>query len=267
MNRLLEIGFQPVGHWILAGNDIAPDLKEMSAQRNILYAFVCEGEVQYIGRATQPLSTTLLSYQRPNPTQTAKLRNGNHIREQLAQGRKVDILALPDNGLLHYGGFRINLAAGLEDSMVAKLQPPWNMQRTTRFRPDETVKPAPEGDALEESRQAPPAEVEETPRHLTPVMMMLTLQETYWNRGFFNVPAQFAPHFGGDLQKISIIVPHRPTPIVGYISRNANSSGTPRIMGGRELQKWFRRESHPMGKINVEILSPTSILLTPLANE
>jgi len=38
-------------------------------------------------------------------------------------------------------------------------------------------------------------------------------------------------------------------------------------MGGRELQKWFRRESRLMGKINVEILSPTSILLTPLANE
>lgn len=267
MNRLLEIGFQPVGHWILAGDDIAPDLREMPTRRNILYAFVCEGEVQYIGRATQPLATTLLSYQRPNPTQTAKLRNGNHIREQLAQGRKVDILALPDNGLLHYGGFRINLAAGLEDSMVATLHPPWNMQRTTRFRPNEAAKPALDEEALQDLRQAPLAEVEITPHHPAPVMMMLTLQETYWNRGFFNVPAQFATHFGGDLQKISIIVPHRPTPIVGYISRNANSSGTPRVMGGRELQKWFRRESRLMGTINVEILSPTSILLTPLAGE
>ena len=252
MNRLLEIGFQPVGHWVLSNGEIAPDLRQMPSRRNVLYAFVCEGDIQYIGRATQQLSATLLAYQRPNPAQSAKLRNSANIRESLLQGRKVDILVLEDNDLLHYGGFRINLAAGLEEDMVAKLQPLWNLQRSPKPRPEEA------GKAVETEA------VQEAPRHTVPNNMPLILQETYWNRGFFNVPVQFAPLFGGDLEKIHILVPHRQLPIIGYISRSANANGTPRVMGGRELQKWFRRECILMGKINVEILSPTSIVLTPL---
>ena len=38
----------------------------------------------------------------------------------------MDIFVLPDNGLLHYGLFHVNLAAGLEDSIVRELNPPWN---------------------------------------------------------------------------------------------------------------------------------------------
>jgi len=33
---------------------------------------------------------------------------------------------LADHGLLHYGGFHVNLAAGLEDSLIRDLNPPWN---------------------------------------------------------------------------------------------------------------------------------------------
>ena len=259
MNRLLEIGFQPVGHWYLSNGEIAPDLKEMPKQRQVLYAFVYEGEIQYIGRATQPLSVTMLNYQRPASGQSAKLRNRSNIRDLLSHGKKVDILALPDNGLLQYGGFPINLAAGLEDSMIARLQPPWNLHRPAKFPSEEATLKSEEEQAESQSGQSAP------PRHTLPLNMPLTLQETYWNRGFFNVPIQYARHFGGDLEKINMLVPHHPLPIVGYISRTANSNGTPRIMGGRELLKWFRRESRPMGKINVEILSPTSIVLTPLA--
>lgn len=41
-------------------------------------------------------------------------------------GSVVDLFALPDHGLLHFGTFHINLAAGLEDSIVSSLKPEWN---------------------------------------------------------------------------------------------------------------------------------------------
>jgi hypothetical protein len=44
----------------------------------------------------------------------------------LVNGKSVEIFALQDNDLLHYGGFDVNLAAGLEDSLVRDLSPPWN---------------------------------------------------------------------------------------------------------------------------------------------
>jgi hypothetical protein len=35
---------------------------------------------------------------------------------------------LPDNGLLRFGGFHLNLAAALEDSLINDLRPRWNMR-------------------------------------------------------------------------------------------------------------------------------------------
>jgi hypothetical protein len=40
--------------------------------------------------------------------------------------RSGHVYAPPDNGLLHYSGFHVNLAAGLEDSLVATIKLPWN---------------------------------------------------------------------------------------------------------------------------------------------
>lgn len=33
---------------------------------------------------------------------------------------------LADHGLLRFGGFHLNLAAALEDSLINDLRPPWN---------------------------------------------------------------------------------------------------------------------------------------------
>ena len=62
------------------------------------------------------------------------------------QARKhVEIYVLPDNGLMHYGGFHLNLAAGLEDSLIRDLEPPWNSAGTgkplVKELPDETLQP------------------------------------------------------------------------------------------------------------------------------
>ena len=46
MNRLLEIGFVPVGHWIMRDDRLRLELMRHATQRNILYAFVCDGEVK-----------------------------------------------------------------------------------------------------------------------------------------------------------------------------------------------------------------------------
>ncbi len=47
-------------------------------------------------------------------------------RDALKENSKVELFVLPDHGLLHFGEFHINLAAGLEDSIVRTLSPQWN---------------------------------------------------------------------------------------------------------------------------------------------
>src|SRR6266404_6664038 len=126
MNRLLEIGFEPAGHWLQKGDGLAFELSRHASQRNILYAFVSDGEVKYVGKTVQALRARMGGYKNPAPSQTTNVSNNSRIKALLQTGAAVDILALPDNGLLHYGQFHMNLAAGLEDNIISLLNPEWN---------------------------------------------------------------------------------------------------------------------------------------------
>ena len=126
LQRLLDIGFRKVGEWTLVENAIAVTLDAEANSRNILYAFVSESEVLYIGKTTQSLKARMYGYQNPGPTQSTNIRNNANLRDRLARGSSVVVFVLPDHGLLKYGGFHLNLAAGLEDSIVSQLKPQWN---------------------------------------------------------------------------------------------------------------------------------------------
>jgi hypothetical protein len=56
-------------------------------------------------------------------SQSTNIKNNAYIREALLQNIAVDILVLPDNGLMHYGQFHLNLAAGFEDSIIETINP------------------------------------------------------------------------------------------------------------------------------------------------
>ena len=111
MNRLLDIGFEPAGHWTLEDEKLKCELTCHSSQRNILYAFVCDGQVKYVGKTIRSLAARMAGYRTPGRTQTTNINNHRRIKELLADGVAVEILALPDSGLLHYGKFHLNLAA------------------------------------------------------------------------------------------------------------------------------------------------------------
>jgi hypothetical protein len=78
------------------------------------------------------LSTRLAGYQRPGKTQFTNIRSNGKILDLLSQQKSVEIYVLVDTGLLSYGGFHVNLAAGLEDSLIEALRPPWNLTGRTK---------------------------------------------------------------------------------------------------------------------------------------
>ena len=55
MDRLLKIGFELAGHWLQKGDGVIFELSHHASQRNILYAFVSDGEVKYVGKTVRPL--------------------------------------------------------------------------------------------------------------------------------------------------------------------------------------------------------------------
>jgi hypothetical protein len=126
MESLLKIGFRRVGQWLISDGKPVLSLEAEQGSHNILYSFVSDGEILYIGKTAQSLSKRMYGYQNPGPLQRTNLRNNKLIAETLRAQKPVDIYALPDNGLLYYGGFHVNLAAGLEDSLISELSPTWN---------------------------------------------------------------------------------------------------------------------------------------------
>ena len=126
MERLTNMGFRHVGNWQMNGDNIQFKLDACGDLRNVLYAFISDKTVLYIGKTIQPLKKRMYGYLNPGPTQSTNIKANGFITDMLTTGKTVGIYALPDNGLLHYGGFHVNLAAGLEDSIVATLKPTWN---------------------------------------------------------------------------------------------------------------------------------------------
>ncbi len=126
MNRILNIGFINVGHWKLTNNILKYHLISHHTTKNVLYSFVSNGIIKYIGKTTMELSKRMYGYQNPGPSQSTNIRVNFKIKELLENEKHVDIFILTDNGLLKFGDFKINLAAGLEDTLIFEINPGWN---------------------------------------------------------------------------------------------------------------------------------------------
>jgi hypothetical protein len=144
LTKLLEIGFVAVGHWVLTADSVACELSQLANFPNALYAFTVDGNLKYIGKTTQTLRNRMSGYRNPGPTQSTNIRNNQNIQEALHEAKRVDIYIFRDMGLMKFGGFHLNLAAGLEDSLVRDLAPPWNGGRKDAPDQDATIpQPAP----------------------------------------------------------------------------------------------------------------------------
>jgi len=159
--RLKEIGFTITGYWKMVDGGIVCELNDLATTSNVLYAFAVDEQLMYVGKTIQALRVRLAGYRNPSKTQSTNIKNNRNIRDCLAQGKRVEIYVLPDNGLLHYGGFHLNLAAGLEDSLVLDLEPPWNGGKKESLNPTlnevELIAPILDGEnEFEQKRHARP---------------------------------------------------------------------------------------------------------------
>lgn len=224
MNRLTEIGFIKVGFWQIIDGSLKYHLDvRFTDVKNNLYAFVCDGEVKYVGKTTRLLRKRMNHYSHPGPSQSTNIKNNANIIEMLSNNVAVDILVLPDSGLMHYGKFHLNLAAGLEDSIINVISPEWNGIQRPVLKSEEVV--STEGEII---------------THGSMKKFTFNMTDTYWRRGFFNVPVVSSQNFGKDGENIKIVLRDSMSSIAAMINRTANPSGSPRIMGGVGLRQYFQ---------------------------
>ncbi|UBM07985.1 GIY-YIG nuclease family protein [Cupriavidus metallidurans] len=257
--RLFDIGFAPVGYWRLDGDLLRLELTNMIEHSNVLYAFISDDDVLYVGKTTQTLRRRMASYLKPgSTTQSTNIRNNAAIVELLRTGKPVEILALPDLGLHRLGEFRINYAAALEDSIIQTLAPPWNGKR----RPAASTLSGgtEEDDAADEELEdnLEIAQVDEALSAGAPTFQFV-LQPTYFKSGFFNVTIDNQHLFPTEGGNLDIYCGPERYLVKGRFDRTANNNGTPRVHGFTPLRDWFQRNYEPMQTVTVTVLGPSAI--------
>jgi hypothetical protein len=126
LQQLLSLGFEEVGHWLLEEGHVTFLLNKSSKESNILYSFVVNGDVKYIGKSVQTLQKRMYLYKQGSGTQITNIRNKEDIRACLEREQEVKIYVLVPDIQMNYKGMPINIAAGLEDNLIVLLKPEWN---------------------------------------------------------------------------------------------------------------------------------------------
>lgn len=121
----MSLGFKPAGQWLLQDDKPHCRIDDCGALSLILYAFAIDGQVMYIGKSTRMLIARMQNYKTPGASQLTNIANNARIAEALRAGKAVHLYVFQPEATT-YQGIPLNLAAGLEDGLIAMFKPPWN---------------------------------------------------------------------------------------------------------------------------------------------
>ncbi len=131
--ELNNYGFVEVGKWKLnehLRSGVAFELYRFKEKR-VVYAFVIDAEVKYIGvcdNTSTTLKNRMSRYQSLQGAGTNE-RIANKIKDCLNRGKAVKIFALKPESTLQYKGLNVDLVKGLENPLIERLKPEWNIQK------------------------------------------------------------------------------------------------------------------------------------------
>jgi len=124
---LLEVGFEPAGQWILDNGRPFPYLTAGRSNRAALYAFVLGGEVVFIGRVKAAFGGQMGADGPMGMTHHHTTDNDRRIISTLMTGDDLEILEFAPSETLEYRGWKVNTGAGLQDALVERIKPDWNL--------------------------------------------------------------------------------------------------------------------------------------------
>ena len=136
--ELEQYGFVHVGQWVLCDSvksGVSFKIDQLANAR-VVYAFVVNDEVKYIGiceKNSTTLKHRLNRYKslqgRGRITEGGENTNQHNVRlikECLAAGDVVLIYALEPSHKFEIANVQVDLVKGLENPLIVKFTPPWN---------------------------------------------------------------------------------------------------------------------------------------------
>jgi hypothetical protein len=271
-DTLLDLGFVDVGAWLQDGTGIdyqldGPDAKANEIRLNTpkaLYAFVSGNEVQYVGKTARTIRRRFVGYRRPGSRQRTNQRCNAKISEAIAGGIQIRIFVFTPISHLRYQEFEIDLAAGLEDSLIAMFDPPWNgRQKSGQPLSEDTEREEVEEETVLKENSDITRVTEPPPLHVQPIATFsIKLGETYYNQGLITLGVAASQHLGMHGDPIEVSFDDGTSPVISVINRTANRSGGVRVVGRNQLiAHWFRRRFRKDEVVEDHVLEPNRILL------
>jgi len=246
MNRLLQIGFLPVGNWELNENRISSILNQYSERTNVIYCFIIDAIPKYFGITRNTLRSRMYQYSNPGRGQSTNIRINQLLTNSLQNNQSVEIYVFVDNGLIQYGNFTINLALGLEETLISFYRSEWNFRANNRI--------------LEIDDQNIEIELNQGAQEIIHeneiVEFEINLIETYRKNGFINIPSTHSDLFPEDGGFVNIHFGD--FEMNGLIDRKNNNS-YPRIRVGIELRDWIR--SLPANRNTLQLRKSNNLLI------
>lgn len=269
---LLNIGFVDIATWEADGDFIAyrlvggdSDAKQvMLHEPNALYAFACGEDVLYVGKTARSIGKRFVGYCRPGKTQQTNLRCHRNIKAALAEGAEIRILVFTPISHLRYADFEINLAAGLEDSLIKTFDPPWNGRERGQPITEEAEREEAEEAATEQPDALNADGIQQKTMATTPALatFTVTLGTTYYEKGFLNPGVEASRYLGKDGDPIRIFFGDGSEPVISTINRTANRTGAVRIVGkNTQIAQWFQRHFKQGDTVHGRAIDAHSILL------
>jgi hypothetical protein len=262
-DTLLNLGFRDVAKWVKADkeNNIEYELDGANATahraildvRNALYAFVQGDNVAYIGKTARSIKKRFVGYCKPGSTQRTNQRCHENIKALLNLDTEIRIFVFTPISDLRYGEFQIDLAAGLEESLIVAFAPRWNGREGKRLLTEEAEREVTEdselGQTTEPREVAPVTSAFKAPLTASTVFPLhrqttfqIRLGDAYYNQGLIN-PGTDASHFLGEAgDPVIVYLGTESEQVDSVINRSANANGSVRIVGNnRRIADWFQQ--------------------------
>jgi hypothetical protein len=232
---LIELNFIEIGECELINSDTIEisinsqmyNTKNMGS-RNVLYAFVSisdrlESSVKYIGKTTKGIETRMSQYKLGYGNSTNN-RIKRSIIDLLEKNQSIKIFILADIPALQWGGYNLNLPAGLEDSLIYSFKPDWNNTHGIPKTTLEDFEDEIEIDNLINQTISP------NTKNCNSICGAFNwkLGETYYNHSFMN-PGVGVDHCFGQIGEIVTLIFPDGTQFQSPINRTANNNRTVRL--------------------------------------
>lgn len=91
LDTLVRVGFRKAGRWTLTAGKPCFSLEGSGGEVDVLYAFVSDESVLYIGKTSRGVKKRMYGYQQPGRTQHTNIACNGRLMNLLLEERSVDI--------------------------------------------------------------------------------------------------------------------------------------------------------------------------------